>query len=329
MERYEQLHVRDELKARRARLVRAARTLTPPPPELNSLLAEVDHALQRIDDGVYGLCATCHDTIEPERLRADPLLQYCLDHLTPVEQKSLELDIELARRVQQRLLPNRDRMVDGWQVGYRYEAAGPVSGDYCDLVPTNGAPGDFYFALGDVAGKGIAAAMMMAHLNATFRALAPLALPIAELVARVNVVFCESALEAGYATLACGRVGADGIVEHCNAGHCEALVVRRSGVESLPGNGIPVGLFCATTYGSSSVRLEPGESLLLHTDGVTDTRNTAGDEYGAERLRAIVARNLAESPDAVTAAVMHDVAAFRGGAPRTDDLTVMVIQRRS
>ena len=109
--------------------------------------------------------------------------------------------------------------------------AGPVSGDYCDLVP--GSPGHFHFLLGDVSGKGVAAAMLMSHLSAMLRTLITLDLPLSQLMERASRVFCESTLPTHYATLICGRASSSGEIEICNAGHPPPLVVQADGIVRL------------------------------------------------------------------------------------------------
>src|SRR5438552_7535271 len=98
------------------------------------LIGEVDSALESINQGTYGLCKACNEVIEAEWLIPDPLAQFCLDHLTSLQQRALEEDLELASRIQRELLPKPNLHFNGWEVSYHYEAVGPVSGDYCDLV---------------------------------------------------------------------------------------------------------------------------------------------------------------------------------------------------
>ena len=107
--------LRPQLLDRRQRLERAL-AVAPGEAELSSLLASVDAALARLDDGSYGLCRTCHDPVEPERLLADPLLEFCLDHLSAAEQRALEQDLDRAARIQRGLLPDAHLVVPGWQV---------------------------------------------------------------------------------------------------------------------------------------------------------------------------------------------------------------------
>src|SRR5260370_8803793 len=110
---------------------------------------------------------------------ADPLVRFCLDHLTNAEQRALESDLSLAARNQRALLPKAGLAPDGWDARYHYQPAGMVSGDYCDLFETDGG---LLFMLGDVSGKGVAASRLMSHLHPPFRTLAPTGLPLVRLL---------------------------------------------------------------------------------------------------------------------------------------------------
>lgn len=317
--------VREQLVTRRQRLEReigrggAARDLT-------RLLGEVDAALGRMDEGTYGVCETCHDTIEADRLLADPLVRFCLDHLTADEQRALERDLELAAGIQRALLPAAAVEFNGWQVAYHYRPARVVSGDYCDYIPTDA--GDLYFMLGDVSGKGVAASMLMAHLHAMFRALAiPGGLPLDALMERASRVFCESTLPTHYATLVCGHATAAGEVEICNAGHPPPWIVRSAGLERVEATGLPVGMFCAERFGVRRLTLSRGDALLMCTDGVLDAEDQAGVEYGSGRVEAILAAAPRESASALLDTCVGDLAAFTKGAAYRDDVTIMAIGR--
>src|SRR5687767_3964985 len=148
---------REQLLERRTRLQTTA-SVSGDDAELRRLLDEVDAALARMDNGSYGLCETCHDPIEPERLIADPLVRFCLGDLTAQQQEALAEDLELAIRIQRGLLPPPHFDAGAWRVAYHYEPFGFVGGDYCDLIRSNG---DLYFILGDVSGKGMAASLLM------------------------------------------------------------------------------------------------------------------------------------------------------------------------
>lgn len=256
---------------------------------------------------------------------ADPVARFCLECLNADEQRALQYDLDNVLQVQYTLLPKQDLSVDGWRAYYHYEAAGPVSGDYCDLVNTES--GDLFFLLGDVSGKGIAASMLMAHLHAIFRSLITLDLPVDQLVERANQVFTNCTMPAYYATLVCGRATRSGAIELANAGHCPPLLIGNGEVTSIEATGLPIGIFCREQYTARRLQLDPGDSLLLYTDGLTESRDPLDAEYGIERLMSMVGARHTLAPRALTAACLGDAKSFRAGHAKTDDLTVMVIQR--
>lgn len=317
---------RDELLDRRQRLETALPRVRDPEP-LRLLLREVDSALERIEKGAYGLCDTCHEPVESERLLADPLVRYCLDHLTRDQQRALQQDLDLTSRIQGELLPDRRLDCAGWEAAYHYEPLGPVSGDYCDLIRLE--DGAAFVVVGDVSGKGVAASMLMAHLHATIRSLVGLGLSGQELVERANRLFCESVGAGRYATLVCARARPSGEVELCNAGHCPPLLVGPGGARGLPADGVPVGLFSSARYSTTPLRLAPGETLLLYTDGVTEARDRSDGEYGVDRLGQAAARGRAGTAPELLRACLEDLAAFRAGAPRQDDVTLLALRRNA
>jgi sigma-B regulation protein RsbU (phosphoserine phosphatase) len=293
-------------------------------PHLVHLLHELNSALDRMDQGTYGTCAIC-DGPMPKDIVVDPLARYCLDCLTSAEVRALQLDLDSVSEIQCEMLPKRDFCSNGWEACYHYEALGPVSGDYCDLLRADN--GDLFFLFGDVAGKGIAASMLMAHLSATFRSLITVNLPMNQLVERANKVFSESTMPAYFATLVCGRASGSGEVELCNAGHLPPLLIRAGEVTPLEATGLPLGLFCRERYGVTSLKLDKDDSLLLYTDGLTEARDPLDGEYGSERLLRLAGAYHSLAPKQMVEACLEDVTSFRSGAPRNDDLTVMAIRR--
>ncbi len=316
--------LRGQLLDRRRRL-ETATSAEGESPNLTRLLREVDAALDRMDGGTFGLCEACHDPIETDRLIADPLVRFCLDHLTPAEQRALEQDLELAASIQRSLLPPPSLRVDGWEVSHRYQPLGRVSGDFCDVV--GGEDGGLHFVLGDVSGKGIAASMLMAQLHAMFRALIPVGLPLGALVERASRLFCESTLPTHFATLVCGRARPSGEVEVLNAGHPPALHLREGAVERIGATGLPLGVFRDERFEVKTLRMLPGATLLVYTDGLSESRNASGAEYGIERLARLAGSLHGHSPQAVIEACLGDADVFRSGAPNIDDLTVMAIRK--
>jgi phosphoserine phosphatase RsbU/P len=292
--------------------------------QLRSLLREVDTALARLDSGSYGICEVCHDPIEKDRLMADPLVRFCLDHLTPPEQRALERDLHLAAQIQAKLLPEPRFALNGWKIALHYEAFGPVSGDYCDLV--DGEDDSLYFMIGDVSGKGVAAAMLMTQLHAMFRTLISLRIPVCQIVERANSLFCESTLPMQYATLICGRAARTGAVEVSNAGHLPILWRQNGDVRSIKSTGLPIGVFGNQEFSSTNIQLTAGDSLLLYTDGFSEAHNSIGDEYGIERLMQLLGNDYEQTdPQKLINQCLEDLKKFQARVPNTDDLTMMAI----
>ncbi len=318
--------LRAQLVDRRGRL-EAMLSRSRPTGTVESLIRDVDAALEKMEQDRYGLCESCHDAIEPGRLAADPLVRFCLDHLTSEQRSALSQDLQLAGRIQKGLLPPEDLEAAGWQMHYRYQPLGPVSGDYCDIIRLPGGGGGFYFLLGDVSGKGVAASMLMAHLHAMFRSLAGLELPLDQLMNRGGRLFNESAIAGQFATLICGRADAQGRVELCSAGHLPVLVLAPAGVKRIESSGFPLGMFATASYTLERITLQRGESLLLFTDGVSESRDASGSEYGIERLMRIAGAAHPMPPRELTTACLRDIEGHLGGAGRSDDLTLMAIRR--
>ncbi len=313
----------DQLEERKRRLEQAI-ALSPGNGSLAGLLHEVDAALQRMSRGTYGLCETCHEPVEQSRLLADPLVCYCLDHLTGEQRAALQRDLELASEVQRNLLPKKNLRAGDWETCYHYEPVGAVSGDYCDLIPSDG---QLFFALGDVSGKGVAASMLMTHLHALFRSLTRIKLPLEDIVCHANRVFCESALTGQYATLICGLAKPDGEVELHNAGHLPAIVSGKSGVLRIESTGLPLGMFHEAGFAATKMHLDDGDTLFLYTDGLSEARR-ADEEYGLERVMELSRGQTGRCPADVVAAFIDDLKSFGGSEPRFDDLSLLAIQRR-
>ncbi len=319
----EQTYLRTELKQRRERLHQALHSPAADA-SLSKLLQDVDVALNRIDQGTFGLCESCHETIEVDRLLSDPLVRFCLDHLSTAEQRALESDLSLAARIQRALLPKPDWAPVGWDVRYHYQPAGMVSGDYCDLFESHGG---LLFMLGDVSGKGVAASMLMSHLHATFRILAEGGLPLDRMVEDANRIFCESTLAGQFATLVIGRAAHDGSVEFVSAGHLPVLHLHGDGATPKDSTGVPLGMFSNTRFPVHRLTLAHGDSLFLYTDGLTDARNHADAEYGLPRIRSLAACHARTHPAGLISECLSDLLAFRGDSKQTDDLTLLAVRR--
>jgi len=313
---------REQLVARRERLESVLEDHSDE--HLNQLLTQVDQALNRIDCGEFGICAVCHDTVEADRLLRDPLVTVCLGCLSPSQQRALEYDLELAARIQNGLLPSQDLAIPGWQVAYHYRPAGVIGGDYCDVI--SDGKGGAYFLIADVAGKGVAAAMLTANLRAVFRALIPLGLDVEQLLTHANRLFCEGKLPMQYATLVFGHSSANGKLQVVNAGHLPAFLVQGAKVTRLESDTVPLGLFADQQFTSCHKVMGPGDMLLLYTDGVTETQNAGGTEYGVAKLQSLIEERNMWCPEELIASCRDCLQDFRGTAERLDDETLLALQ---
>jgi sigma-B regulation protein RsbU (phosphoserine phosphatase) len=319
----ENAYFRTELELRRERLLAASQPYASDS-TLRNLLASVDAALSRLKQGTFGICEQCHDTIEADRLVCNPLIRFCLDHLSSEEQRALEKDLVLAAGIQKALLPPQDWFVDGWQARYHYQPANLVSGDYCDLIESDHG---FFFLLGDVSGKGVAASMLMSHLHATFRSLAGQNLSLQKMVEHANRLFAESTNAGQFATMVVGSAEPNGKVTYVSAGHLPLFHISEAGVRARESTGVPLGMFCSTNFPVCELTLAPGDKLLLYTDGFTEIFNAAGDEFGVARVHSLAKRHGATEPQAILNACLDEIRAFSPATKQTDDLTLMVLHR--
>ncbi len=313
--------VREQLLAGRARL--ADVLAGGEKDHIDRLLNQVDQALQRIEDGTFGICEECHTDIGEDWLREDPLTTVCLEHMTPKQQRALEYDLELAAQIQKGLLPSADTVFEGWDFAHYYQAAGAVGGDYCDLIRENGY---LYFIMADVSGKGVAAAMLASNLRAVFRSLIPLGLSVEDFMVRANRLFRESALPSQYATTVFGRTSAKGELELVNVGHPPVLLATNGKIQRFESVCRPLGIWLDDTVCVTRSQMSPGDTLVLYTDGISEATNDRDEEYGVEAVAKLIAEQRHCCPSTLVNAVKQNLAAFRGRTERADDETLLAIQ---
>jgi sigma-B regulation protein RsbU (phosphoserine phosphatase) len=318
--------IRSQLSNRRIR-VSEAMNHSKEPHQLAQLLKEIDGTLERLDAGTYGICMQCNQPIGTETLRLNPLARICLDHLGSQEQQALERDLELASTIQAQLLPRNSMLHAGWEFTYHYQPAGTVSGDYCDALPLPGPPQSAIYLVGDVSGKGVAASLLMSQLHAILRTLVVNLPGLQDLLSRANRMLAETTLSTHFATLVSVEASDNGNLRIANAGHCRPLLVRRNDTEFLESTGLPLGLFYGAPYTCLSRDLAPGESIILYTDGLSETRNLRNEEYGEERLALAATAAKTLHTREMLDAILEDLSTFRGAAPPLDDLTLMVVRR--
>ena len=248
-----------------------------------------------------------------------------------VAEERLRRELALAADVQQRLFPAEAPVVAHLElVGYCQPARG-VGGDYYDFLAYD--HDDVGIAVADVAGKGISAALVMSNVQASLRsqAAARRRLPAAEgaladMVGDMNRLLCGITDGATYVTFFYARF--DPKTRHLtyvNGGHNAPVVAGlHGGTRTLGATGLPLGIMPEARYEEATVSLRSGDLLLAYTDGVTESRDAEGEEFGEHRLHALVTALAGLSPDAVRQAVVEGVRGWSGGAPPHDDLTFVV-----
>jgi len=242
----------------------------------------------------------------------------------PQVEAGLQAQLELARQVQLSLLPERRCCLSNWEVAFSYEPAGFVSGDYVDLIPFG--DDEFYFALGDVSGKGVAASILMSHLHATFRALLPSRQTIAEVLAVASRMFCQSTLPSQFATLVLGKADHSGNLELVNAGHTPVIIVEEKTIRLIPGTSLPLGMFCATEFVAVRRSVSPGTTLLLYSDGITESTDDAGTAFDLTRVaERDVPWNILSLSE-VLDAIRRSIVDYTNGAQPSDDRTMLALR---
>ncbi len=258
---------------------------------------------------------------------AAPALERILFYEKAVEGRELVSEVEVAGRVLHDLLPHECPVLDGMEVAAVYEPCSQVGGDYYDLISLG--EDRWGFAMADVAGKGIPAALLVAALRASVFSLAKSSLTLRVIVGRTNQLLYESVGQTRYATFFFGLLDVPlRRLIHINAGHPPPILVRASGeVEMIYASGLPLGLFPAPRYFEQVIQLGAGDLLAFYTDGITESANRQGDLFGRDRLGALLRRERERgSPAAeVCDSVLKEVRRFRRGAP-DDDQTVVVIR---
>jgi serine phosphatase RsbU (regulator of sigma subunit) len=242
------------------------------------------------------------------------------------EKARIERDLLVAAQIQQALLPTGSFEAPFVDLAASSVPCRTVGGDFFDYLDL-GARG-FGFGLGDVAGKGAPAALLAAAVQSNFIAQAPVSGDPADTLTRVNNALLRRAIEARFATMFHGVVDMHGHLSYCNGGQEPPLVLARNGMSWLEAGGPVLGLLPGATYEFDNVTLEPGDLVVICSDGVTEARNAAGEEFGRERMIEAMAGCHGAKPDAVLERLFGAVRTFSEGTPQGDDITGLVLRYR-
>jgi len=246
------------------------------------------------------------------------------EHL--IEKKRLEGQLEVARQVQLELLPAKDPQLEGYDISAYNFPTEEVSGDYYDWVRIY--EDQIGLVIADVSGKGVPAALLMAFLRASLRAATHIGYSPHISMAKVNYLLWESIERNQFVTAFYGILDVTNrTLTYTNAGHNPPILLKQNGELRIMDRGsVPLGMFKDTRYHEYYLTTEPGDVLVLYTDGVTEAHNLNGDEFGRDRLAQAVRRHSQLGARELIAALQTDVIEWTEGRGATDDVTFFVIK---
>ena len=241
-----------------------------------------------------------------------------------LEKARIEHELRIAAEIQRALLP------EGTHDGKFFQSAGTsvqarsIGGDFFDLIDLPN--GSFGFLVGDVAGKGPAAALLTSKIMGIFSAFASVGDDCAQTVDHINKVLTRRAIDARYATLMYGQLTPKGELFFCNGGHNPPLIYGKDGLRRIEAGGMPVGLFEMAPYSTDKIDLKPGDTMVLYSDGVTEAHNVAGEEFGENRMVEVVKAHHDQPATVVLEKLINAVREFATGAEQYDDVTALIVK---
>jgi len=260
------------------------------------------------------------------------LLMFLLLILEVGDRVVMKRDLQIAKEIQTWLLPATPPQIPGLEIAFSTKPANTVAGDYYDVFArTETGPTTYVFAMADVAGKSIPAALLMATVQSSLKTLAAGPLTLSELAHRMNVYACSNSQNGRRFTTAfvAEYDPQTRILSYVNAGHNPPVVRRQSGaIERLEAGGIPLGILEAAQYEAGTATLQSGDWLVVFTDGVVEAENGRGEEYGEQRLLFVVHTNAQLAPATLLQNLNADLDRFVAGAPQHDDITCMLVKAK-
>ena len=235
-------------------------------------------------------------------------------------------ELEVGRAVQLALMPTRNPELEGWDIWLFTRPANDVGGDLVDYLEDH--HGNLGLVLGDVSGKGLGAALLMAKLQSTMRALAPDCATLSDLGEKTNIIFCRDGIPGRFATMVYMQIEpGSGTVRLLNAGHPPPILLQGKKRESPPSVALPVGIFPDAVYKEQRIAIEPGGMLIAYSDGLTEARNAKMEFYGDDLFEKLLPRLNGLSPVEAGTMILAEVDRFVGDERPFDDLSLILIRR--
>ena len=244
-----------------------------------------------------------------------------------MERERLEREQQVASEIQQRFLPAAAPHIEGYELQGISFPCYEIGGDYYDFIQRDN--GNMVVALGDVSGKGTAAALLMSSLHAAIHAQADTHDSIVSTIQAVNKYLTESIPPNRFVTLFYAELNPElGRLTFLNAGHNPPLIVHAGGtMEQLASGGLPLGIMADAEFREGRTQLLPGDVLVIYSDGVSEAVNPTGEEFGPTRLYEVVARNLDASASGIRDRIESALTKFCQGTPAADDITLVIVKR--
>lgn len=240
---------------------------------------------------------------------------------------SLHEELKMAWKIQQKLLPENEPEMKGYEISAVNIPAKSVGGDYYDFITL--PSGKLGFCVGDITGKGMPAAMLMANLQATIRSQAAIFEDSSTCIQGTNKLLFRSTEPGKFATIFYGILEAEtGHIEFTNGGHDAPLLIKKNKENILlEATGLLIGVMEEASYEKGSITLESGDLLCIYTDGITEAMNSEGVEYGVKRLHQCLNKHYDESAENIKDLIISSVKEHVQNAPQSDDITLMVIKK--
>jgi len=243
------------------------------------------------------------------------------------EKERLEHEMQIAMGIQQQLLPKSFPDAKEFSITGLNIACQSIGGDYFDAIGLPG--GRCGVVVADVSGKGIPAALLASMLQGVFSATAGMDIPLNTIGARVNKYLCERTGDDRYATLFYSVLDPSGHLEYINAGHCSPFVRTTLGqIYTLASDNFPMGMFDFAEYHAGKAQLQPGDFLIIYTDGFSEAHNLRNEMFSENGLREILRTFNGSTAQELSDFVQAGVRAFTGGAAQSDDMTLVVVHYR-
>jgi len=305
------------------------RLLSSDPQVVESQLQVIDHSLCCLDEGTFGICQVCHETVDNKILELDYTACVCLDHYSEQEKRQLEAELEFSQAIQKSSLQPGVPVIPDIEVAAFSRPAAIVSGDFFDFFPfQDGAQG---VAIADAVGHGVSAGMLMSSVQTALRLLAPDTSSPVLVIERINRLLLHNINFTTFVTLFLGSYDPHTHeLTYANAGHNPPLLfqTQQRVVTLLYPTGAAAGLIQGFTADAVTIQLHPGDVLFLYTDGLTEAVNGQGDDFGLQRLEKLVHEQAGCSAAGLIGAVRQELEAFLGGQMPEDDITLVAIKAK-